>query len=102
MAVSNQVTVRKLRQTGDNKFLKKYARLGEMFSREDGKSDDYYADWFINYLFSLTDDLNLKGLKQSGMDWKDIAMICSETDCKNNPVKLEKDELEEILTRRFV
>jgi alcohol dehydrogenase class IV len=102
MAVSNEITVRKLvHGEGNSLFLHKYARLGEMIFGENGKSEDYYISWFVDHLHHLTYELKLPGLKEAGMSEESFDEICSSTENKNNPVKLSKDEMIEILTRRF-
>lgn len=102
MAVANEITVRKLvHGEGDSSFLHKYAKLGEMVSGENGKSDGYYINLFIDRLHHLTYELKMPGLKEAGMDEATIDEICSATENKNNPVKLTKDEMVEILIRRF-
>jgi alcohol dehydrogenase class IV len=102
MAVSNEITVRKLvHGEGDSSFLHKYAKLGEMILGENGRSDGYYINWLIDHLHHLTYELKLPGLKEAGMDEAAIDEICSVTENKNNPVKLSKDEMVEVLTRRF-
>jgi alcohol dehydrogenase class IV len=103
MAKANEINVRLLRRNGNSPdALKKYARLGELFSEAEGKSDDFYIDGFIDILHSLTSELNLPGLKNAGVRAEDLAAICKSTDCKNNPVKLDYDELYEIAESRFL
>jgi alcohol dehydrogenase class IV len=103
MAVSNELNVRKLRMNHSNSSaLGKYAMLGELFLAKKGKSDDYYTDGFINYLHNLTNESGLPGLKKSGVNENDFEAICKSTECKNNPVKLDHEDLMEILTRRFI
>ena len=102
MATSNQINVRELRKKAANPAaLKKYARLGELFLDEKGKTDDYYIDGFIRYLLKLTDDFRLPGLKKYGLEEKDIGLICSITEIKNNPVKLAVEDLAEIVSSRL-
>jgi alcohol dehydrogenase class IV len=102
MAVSNEVIIRKLLINNSNPAaLKKYTMLGELFLRDKCKSDNYYIDGFIGYLHSLTSETGLPGLKKYGVNENDLEMICKSTECKNNPVKLDTDDLMEILTRRF-
>lgn len=103
MAVSNEVTVRKLRSASDKGVaLKKYAALGRLFLGEKGNTDDYYIDGFIEYLHQMTSELELSGLGKYGVDEKDIGIICSITENKNNPAKLDAGELAEILQRRII
>jgi alcohol dehydrogenase class IV len=102
MAVSNELNVSMLRKSGKNpEALKKYAKLGELFLDVENKTDDYYIDGFIAYLQKITSELRLPGLKAEGVKEEDIEEICRSTDCKNNPVKLSKDDLMEILTKRY-
>lgn len=103
MAVSNELNVRKLRESKSNPgALKKYAVLGNIFLNERNKSDDFYIDGFISYLHELTDLLHLQKLKSSGVEEAAIDKICASTDMKNNPVALDKEDLIEIITRRFI
>jgi alcohol dehydrogenase class IV len=103
MAVSNEVTVRRLRMNpGNGTALKKYALLGKIFLGQKNRNDDYFIDGFIEYLHNLTDELQLPGLKKAGITEDDLEEISLVTECKNNPVKLETDELIEILSRRLM
>jgi alcohol dehydrogenase class IV len=103
MAISNEVTVRELRKNKSiSPALKKYVLLGKLFLGEEGKTEDYYIDGFIQYLHKLTSDLQLSGLKKYGIEEKDIAIICSTPDNKNNPAKLDAGEFAEILQRRII
>jgi alcohol dehydrogenase class IV len=103
MAVSNEITVRKLRATGSNPgALKKYATLGRIFIDEDNRNDDFYITGFISYLHYLTSKLQLPGLKSQGLEENSIEEICNVTGSKNNPVALDKDELMEIVSRRLI
>ena len=101
MAKSNEINVRELRKIPDNPdALNKYSFLGQLFLETSGKTNDYYIDGFVDYLYKLTDDLRLPGLKKYGVDEKDIPSICAITENKNNPVKLSMDDLQEILSAR--
>jgi alcohol dehydrogenase class IV len=103
MAVSNDVTVRKLRSgTSGQVALKKYAFLGKLASGIPDRTDDYYTDSFIEYLHRLTGQLGLPGLASMGIREEDLEEICRATGIKNNPAILDADDLMEIVTRRFV
>ena len=103
MAAANEINVRKLRERNEYQpALRKYELLGRMFSTEEGKSQDYYIDRFIDYLYELTWKLDLPGLRTAGISEESIQGICAETECKNNPVKLNPEDLEEILRKRFI
>jgi len=102
MASANEINVRKLREiSSDSVAFKKYAFLGQLFLDEKGKTDNYYIDGFIEYLHKLTGDLNLPGLRKYGFKDVDLESICSGTEIKNNPVKLELEDLKEILIKRL-
>lgn len=102
MAVSNEINVRELRKGhGSAKTLERYAGLGRIFLGDIGHSDDYYIDSFIDYLHRITSELKLPGLKKAGIKESDLQAICDATDNKNNPLKLGKDQLMEILSKRF-
>jgi alcohol dehydrogenase class IV len=102
MASANEINVRVLRRTKVNPAaLKKYAMLGEFFLDEKGKTDEYLIDGFIQYLYKLTDELNLPGFKKYGIDERDLELICRNTDIKNNPVKLDAADLVQILIKRL-
>jgi alcohol dehydrogenase class IV len=102
MAVSNELNISMLRKSGKNpEALKKYAELGELFLDVKNKENDYYIDGFIAYLQKITSELHLPGLKEAGVREEGFEEICRSTDCKNNPVMLSKDELREILTKRY-
>jgi alcohol dehydrogenase class IV len=103
MASGNEINVRQLRKKADRlTALKKYVVLGEMFTEKKGKSDNYYADSFIQFLHDLTAKLKLPGLNQYGLQGKDIELICRNTEIKNNPVKLTNEDLEDILRPRVL
>jgi alcohol dehydrogenase class IV len=102
MAISNEVTVRRLRELrGNQEALKKYILLGKLFLGNLKKSDSYFIDGFIEYLHHMTEELKLPGLSKAGIMENDLKKISLITECKNNPVKLETDNLMEILSRRF-
>lgn len=103
MAAANEVTVRELERSWENPVAyKKYAELGKIFADDRIRSDKYYIESFIAYLNELTQKLRLQGLASAGADKSAIDEICSNTGLKNNPVKLGKDALIEILTKRMV
>ncbi len=102
MAPANAVTVRKLKKDKSNpRSLMKYSKLGQLFLDEVNKTDDYYIDGFTQYLWRVADELGLPGLKSYGVEEKDIGAIADITEIKNNPAKLDRDELIEILTTRL-
>jgi alcohol dehydrogenase class IV len=102
MVSANKINVRELRRGGNNKAaLKKYSNMGKLFIDEEDKSDAYYIDGFVQYLYDLTDDFHLPGLKGYGLEEEDIEQICRLTENKNNPVKLTLEDLMEIVSSRL-
>jgi alcohol dehydrogenase len=101
MAAANRVNVRELRAGSGNHALKKYAALGKLFLDAEGKTEDYYIDGFIDYLYRLTSGLRLPGLGGYGLKEKHIGEICGQADNKNNPVKLSRENRLEILQERL-
>ncbi len=102
MGKANEINVRELRKKGENPAaLKKYASLGKLFIGEGTKNDDFYIDGFIDYIRNLTGLLKLPGLRKYGIGKNDLLKICKITDIKNNPVKLEVENLYEILYERL-
>ena|ERR1035437_7662609 len=100
MAKSNEINIRELRKNDKNHVaLKKYAILGKLFIDKSGHSEVYYTDGFVNYLHNLTNDLQLPGLRKSGLDEENVRIVCSKTEIKNNPVKLALENLVEILLK---
>lgn len=103
MAVSNAVNVRRLREiSADDIALKKYAVLGKIFLGNSDKNDYYYIDGFISYLYDLTEKLHLPGLKELGVEESSFKEICISTENKNNPVKLDINDLTGIISERFI
>ncbi len=101
MAASNRLTVKELRKNlNTGPFLRKYAELGNIFIKECGKPSDFYIDGFIDYLYQLTDELQIPLLSEYGFKENNIKDISENTGNKNNPVKLGKEELEEVLRER--
>ncbi len=98
MAASNDITVKKLRnQSAAHPALLKYAALGKFFSEDDKKPQDYYVDLFISKLFEWSKMMNIPMLDKYGIKSTDFKKIVDLTENKNNPVKLEKEDLMAIL-----
>lgn len=98
MAKSNEINVRELRNSRSNaRALKKYSLLGKLFSEEDGKTEDYYIDGFIQYIHKLSNELDLTKFQSYVIEEKDIEAICLKTELKNNPVVLSSENLLEII-----
>jgi alcohol dehydrogenase class IV len=98
MAASNDITVKKLRNLSSaHPALLKYAELGKFFSDDNKKTQDYYVDLFISKLFEWSNMMNIPMLDKYGIKSADFKKIVDLTENKNNPVKLEKEDLMAIL-----
>ena len=101
MAPANRVTVKKLRKSRANpQALAKYATVGEIFSRQPGKSDGFYVDFLLNLMEDWSDRFDLEKLSEYGVRGTDVQKIVRATSCKYNPVLLNENELSEILDAR--
>lgn len=95
---ANKMNVTLLRKNGDpHGALRKYAMMGSIFSDVTGKTESYYADAFIDFLYGISEELRLKSLGYYGMGYDDIPLICSSSDTKDNPVKLTPEELSAVV-----
>ena len=81
--------------------LGKYAILGRIFADATGKSDNYYIDFFIDYLNAVSSRLGMPKLSSFGLVRDDLETIGAESDVKNNPVRLTDSQLVEILEQRL-
>ncbi|MDT8374846.1 MAG: iron-containing alcohol dehydrogenase [Bacteroidales bacterium] len=102
MADANDLNVRELSKGKNGEAaLRKYATLGRLFSDTAVKSDNYYIDFFLDYLRAVTFFLDLPKLSRFGLNEEDLPVICSQSDVKNNPAELSAGILSEILARRL-
>ena len=91
-------------------FLEKYALAGALLSREaqtgqmqldlEGQVEKY-CDRLIEILHEWVEELPISRLGEYGIREADLAKIAAETGCKNNPVPLSKEEIEDILRARL-
>lgn len=104
MASANAMNVKRLREQSNNDsttVLAKYAILGKIFIAEEQKNDAYYIDAFINILAEWTEMMAINRIGKYGVKPEDFEAILRLTDIKNNPVKLSKEDLGEILSSRI-
>ncbi|HJX71377.1 MAG TPA: iron-containing alcohol dehydrogenase, partial [Bacteroidales bacterium] len=84
-----------------NAAIAKYAKLGKYFSETDNLTEGEYAVQFIELLEKLVEDLKLPRIGNYGLKAKMLEDIIDNTSQKNNPVKLSKNELLQILRSRI-
>ena len=98
MAATNKITVQKLRsEKSNNEALEKYATVGRLFSELQNKSCEYYTDSLLDLIDTWANEMSIPKLSEGGVTLNDVERIVENTDNKNNPVKLNKDEIEEVL-----
>lgn len=102
MAAANKMNVIELRKMNKQDVaLVKYAIMGRIFADATGKSDNYYTDFFIDYLHAVSYRLGMPKLSSFGLVHDDLETIASLSDVKNNPVRLSSAQLVEILEQRL-
>jgi alcohol dehydrogenase class IV len=98
MGPVNNLTVDKLKsREPEGLGLKKYARIGKLFSRNKDRTDEHYIDLLLSIIDQWTDEFGLRKLSDFGVVTNDFEKIISATGNKYNPVELDKDELAEAL-----
>ena len=102
LGVTNRIILDALLTTDpDNPAISKYARLGRYFTDIRNLTEGEYAIQFIELLEKLVDELNLSRIGKYGLKAEDFEDIIDNTSQKNNPVKLNKDKLLQILRSRI-
>jgi alcohol dehydrogenase class IV len=103
MAASNRVTAKKLISKGlsSTTAFEKYVEIGKLFTDNHTKSDAYYLDFCINALERLTSELQLPLLSDYGVEEKHFDEIVAFTGLKYHPIKLDEEDLKEILGQRL-
>lgn len=102
MAAANDITLRKLEAERENHdALRKYTKLGKLYSSRSDKSDEYYRKSFIEYLYTLTTTLKLPRLSQFNVTTADLSEITAASSNKNNPLTLTNEEIVKILEIRL-
>lgn len=98
MGPVNRLTVDKLRsQDPDGISLRKYARIGKLFSKDKNQQDASHIHLLLSVIEQWTEDFGLKKLSEFGVQESDFSKIISATGNKNNPIALDVGELEEAL-----
>ncbi len=97
-----RVNMQKLRVSDcGSEYLEKYSEAGRLMCVDKGKSRDYYLDYLADELERLIEKLEMPRLGSYGINPSDVPALASETGIKNNPVKLDRDDLEAILLSRL-
>ena len=96
MRAPNEVTVEKLRKESPSHIaLHKYCETGKLFSTTKNQNNDYYIDFLLELIGKFAHSFPLPPLEIRPAD---IEKIVAGADSKNNPVKLDRDNLLRVLT----
>lgn len=102
VAEATAANIAALRRTGSNPAaLARYARVGELFGGDAGKSADWNCGHLVDRLRALTEELGLPRLSAFGIGAGDFDRILAGTALRHNPVKLEAGEIRDLLARRL-
>jgi alcohol dehydrogenase class IV len=90
----NVTTIGKLRQgNGSTSALAKYARVGQLFTTQQDRSEAYYVDFLLDTILSLKTELQIPNLAAFGATEGDVVDISTRSENKANPVTLDKEEI---------
>ncbi len=81
--------------------IAKMARLGQHLSPETGKSTDYYGEALVAILSEWTEQLSLPRLSTYGVQASDLDKILDQTQNRNNPIDLTRDEIAALVESRL-
>lgn len=102
LAAATRKNIEKLStETPDSIVLDKYRKVGMLFNDTPRNGEKDPLDILIENLDDWTKKLEISRFSDYGMTRKDISRIIEETGLKNNPVDLDRSDLEEILTERI-
>jgi len=105
LGAETRVNIQKLREQEqeDRVALRKYAKIGALISgRESGEeSVDLCCDLLVETIDAWTEMLKMPRLSKYGVLPSDLSKIVEAADNKNNPVRLSKDEIRDLLLMRL-
>lgn len=102
VASATESNIRALRKRGDNAgALARFAKVGVLMGGDAEAGIDRQCDFLVEKLGEWTELLRLPRLGAYGMRETDIDRIVEKTGNRKNPVKLDRDEIGEILARRL-
>jgi len=97
---ATRINIRYLKDTGGgNPFLEKYARAGSLLARQEyvPEEQDDYLDFLVRQMDEWTEAFRIPRLGAFGVGFHDVNRIIQHTRNKNNPVKLDRGGIKEIL-----
>ena len=106
LAEATKMNIKKLQEQSPSgkEGLRKYAEIGALLSGnifiEEGQIVEY-CSILVEILDGWTQDLKLERLGKYGIDIEDIERIVEKAGLKNNPVDLNKKDIQTILINRL-
>jgi alcohol dehydrogenase class IV len=96
---ATRLTVNKLRTLGSEgeRHLRKYAEIGALLSVNDSPDINRSCDHLVKKIGEWTEMLNIPHLKDFHIPASDIEKIIDGSGNKNNPAKLDREEIRQIL-----
>ncbi|WP_265265684.1 iron-containing alcohol dehydrogenase [Spirulina subsalsa] len=79
----------------------KMAKLGQWMSQDAGKPPAYYCDFLVQELENWTEQLKIPRLGEYGLTEADLGRILAQTTNRNNPIALNREEIQELLGSRL-
>lgn len=101
LAAVTRATIESLKKTGDVKTLEKYAGIGGLFAGKEFVGADKGCESLLAKLDEWTEKYELPKLGEFGIHPSDMERILDQTDNKNNPALLKREELEKVLKNRI-
>ncbi len=103
------LNIRLLQERDDSEadvYLQKYARIGAIINGEKDRlyfeeDRDEYCSILINTLREWIDELKIPRYGEYGFTEADLAKIAENSGIKNNPVKLDKEQIKELIKSRL-
>ena len=86
---------------GEPAGLAKFAKVGVLFGGAAEKGEAWNCDFLVDKLREWTAILELPRLGAYGITAADLERILDKTSNRHNPVKLDRQELRELLSRRL-
>ncbi|MEI8348415.1 MAG: iron-containing alcohol dehydrogenase, partial [Pseudomonadota bacterium] len=85
----------------EHETVKKYARIGVLFSGEDLKDIEKNSQNLILTLHRWVEELNMPRLASFGITRDSLEKIATKCPNKNNPIPLNKDQINAALQERY-
>ena len=103
VGAATEVNIKSLKEmnSAGNTVLRKYAKVGSLLEGSHSEDIDYCCGVLTRKIAEWTEVLRLPLLSEFGIKASDVDRIISRTGNKNNPVKLNENEIKELVLRRI-